>query len=396
MNSFKPNFNKVAVLAGLAVAGLLASALAPVTSLMATQNSQLRLDTIAKNVTTGTAYGDTTNADLGQTIRVRLNLENLTSADLNDITVKAQLPSTASGSINVIGTAQSSAVGFLSDPTSVNLNSGTGYLNYVPGSTKVETIGGPVTSQPDANGTGPLFTNQGLRITLTPGASAQQFVYFDATVTSTAPTRPALNIEFVKTVKNATQNGTFGSSASANAGDTLEFNLFIHNGGCTNGTCGDYPATNVVLKDVLSAGSNSASFSSNEAGPLTRTVSFTLPSGATVSYVPGSTRMINPNDNSSTPLTDVSGISPLLTASGWTFDEGQGAGVLPYCNQYRRNIVFQVKVSTPAVGAPSAPAAKPAVLAAVTQTPATGPESAPILALIGMIPAGLVMRRFKV
>lgn len=392
MNSFKPNFNKVAVVSVLAVVGLLASVLAPVTSLMATQNSQLRLDTIAKNVSTGTAYGDTTNADLGQTIRVRLNLENLTSADLNDITVKAQLPSTASGSINVIGTAQSSAVGFLSDPTSVNLNSGTGYLTYVPNSTKVETIGGPVTSQPDTNGSGPLFSAQGLRVTLSPGASAQQFVYFDATVTNTAPVRPALNIEFYKTVKNVTQNGTFGSSVTAKAGDTLEFNLFVHNG-CTNGTCGDYSATNVVLKDVLSisgtSGTNSATFTSNEAGPFTRTVSLTLANGSTVSYLPGSTRMINPNDNTSQTISDVNGISALLTAAGYKLDIGQGEGVLPFCNQYRRNIVFQVKVSAP-VGATQGQ------VLGVSKLPSTGPETAPILALISMIPTGIMLRRFKV
>lgn len=400
MNSFKPNFSKVTVLTGLAVASLLASVFAPITSLNAAQNSSLRLDTIAKNVTTGTAYGDTTNATLGQTVRVRLNLENLTSADLNDISVKAQLPSTASSSINVIGTAQSSAVGFLSDPTSVNLTSGIGFVNYVPNTTMLETIGGPVTNQPDVNGNGPLFTNQGLRLTLNPGSSAQMFVYFDVTVSNTAPAMAPVKIDFSKTVRNVTQGTGFGSTTAAKNGDILEFNIFVHNG-CTDGTCSDFPVTGVVLKDALSVSngtaSNTATFSSNEAGPFSGTASISIPSGATVTYIAGSTKITqsttsafnNPDFGTAVAIADVSGTSPLLTSAGWTFDEGQGSGVLPFCNQYRRNVLFQVKVNVPTTPAPQGQ-----VLGA--SLPNTGPESLPQLVLAAMIPLGALIRRFRI
>jgi hypothetical protein len=154
------------------------------------------------------------------------------------------------------------------------------------------------------------------------------------------------------------------------------------------------------------SGTNSATFSSKEVGPFTRTVNMTLPNGSTVTYVADSTRMVNPNDNSTKNIADVSGNSPLLTAEGYKFDEGHGIGVLPFCDQYRRNVTFQVKVVTPTPPTtptppvtskvPAAPKAPGQVLSAVKALPNTGPEAGLQLVLAGLVPAGMLIRRFKV
>ena len=78
------------------------------------------------------------------------------------------------------------------------------------------------------------------------------------------------------------------------------------------------------------------------------------------------------------------------------FDQGDIVG----CYSNSLYVTFQAVVSnvivpTPVVTLTVAPV-KPAVLAAVTQTPATGPEELPMLILAGMIPAGIMVRRFKV
>lgn len=210
-------------------------------------------------------------------------------------------------------------------------------------------------------------------------------------------------------VSNAIQGGDWANSISGvKAGDVVNFRVYMHNNTCpandaAGNTSDKCPANvahsayvHVTLPQV--GGTVTANIGSNEtAANIARSLSLVLPSGQTIAYKAGSTRIvhnqIDPNTFWPMPNTSVTENAGDNVTSG-NLDQGDIAG----CYSNSRYITFQAVVSNVVVGTPT-PAvtpAKPAVLAAVTQTPATGPESAPILALIGMIPAGLVLRRFKV
>ncbi len=214
-------------------------------------------------------------------------------------------------------------------------------------------------------------------------------------------------------VSNATQGGDWANSISGvKAGDVVNFRVYLHNNTCAaNDAAGNNhdncPQTvahsayvHVTLPQV--GGTVTANIGSNEtAANIARSLSLVLPSGQTIAYKAGSTRIVHNQIDANTfwpmPNTTVTENAGDNVTSG-NLDQGDIAG----CYSNSRYVSFQAVVSNVVVPAPvgtpvvTSTPVKPAVLAAVTQTPATGPESAPILALIGMIPAGLVLRRFKV
>ncbi len=145
-----------------------------------------RFDVTGKNITSGTAYGNPINARIGDTIRVALNLERMRTTDAV-VRVSAGLPERPDLWIALGAMAQTdgtSVAGYAVGATLVvNVLDGTpAVLRYRPGSTRIETIGGPVEPLPDFAGTSPLFNEQAIRVVQSRGPRSQTFYYFDATV----------------------------------------------------------------------------------------------------------------------------------------------------------------------------------------------------------------------
>lgn len=201
-------------------------------------------------------------------------------------------------------------------------------------------------------------------------------------------------------VGNSTQNpgGAYSTSVTAKPGDVLSFRVYMHNNTCrendgkdnTQERCAATIAHNAFVKVNLpsTGGTVTATIGSDEtASNVSRTVTVNLPAGQTISYKAGSTQSIHnkfdiekfwPMPN--TPQTDNQENG--ITTSGITQGDIHGSYT------WSRYVVFQAQVSN---------VSAPAVLGTTAKVlPSTGPETAPILALIGMIPTGIMLRRFKV
>ena len=161
-------------------------------------------------------------------------------------------------------------------------------------------------------------------------------------------------------IKNVTQNVDFANPATANPGDVLEYRVRIHNPGPS-------PITDVMVKATLDSNvstshSSTVTVSSASADPTSTsaTAVLNLSSAQSISYVPGSTELLDDNAQVISNLPDG------ITAGG----EGIDIGTVNVSITNRRYVEFEVKVGT----TPTPPITPPTTPSAPLAT--AGPESA--------------------
>lgn len=98
----------------------------------------------------------------------------------------------------------------------------------------------------------------------------------------------------VYVVKNVTQNGSYGESASAACSDTLEFSIRLHNSGY--GTLNNINVT-TTLPTNGGTSNMTATYTGGVATTATSSVSYSVPTNGTVSYQAGSTTLYDGNDS---------------------------------------------------------------------------------------------------
>jgi hypothetical protein len=142
----------------------------------------------------------------------------------------------------------------------------------------------------------------------------------------------------VYVVKNATQSGTYGASASATCNDNVEFSIRLHNSGY-----GTLTNINVATTLPASGGTSNmtATYSGGIATTATSSVSLSLGSGDTVSYVNGTTKLYDGSDNLISTLGDG------ITGSGVNVGSLYGSTV-EYVN-------YEAKVNCPTPPTPPTP-----------------------------------------
>ncbi len=214
-------------------------------------------------------------------------------------------------------------------------------------------------------------------------------------------------------VSNATQGTPWADTISGvNPGDTINFKVYMHNNTCpandaTGNTSDNCPATDATHAYVhvtlpQSGGTVTATIGSDQSGSnISRSLTLPLPNGQTITYKMGSTRIIHnqfdtntfwpiPND----PVTE-NGADNVTSGN---LDQGQIDG----CYSWSRFITFQAVVSnvtTTSVTTPSAPTTTTTTTTTVTSAktlPKTGPEDGLQLLLLGMVPAGVLLRKFRI
>ena len=197
-------------------------------------------------------------------------------------------------------------------------------------------------------------------------------------------------------IQNATKGTGWSNSVAVSPGDLLTFQVYVHNDTCAandatgnnQDQCPETTATHSFVKVNLpqSGGVVTATIGSDHtASNTSRNLTLTLPSGQTITYKTGSTQFrrhpIQGAWINTATYQDFLGADTVTTT-------GQSLGDIPGCYSQAVVLVFQAQVSN---------VAAPAVLGTTAKVlPSTGPETAPILALIGMIPTGIMLRRFKV
>lgn len=158
---------------------------------------------------------------------------------------------------------------------------------------------------------------------------------------------------FLLDIKNETQNTDWNNPISANAGDTLVYSVYYHNG--VNNTT----ATNTKLKVALPANNGTSLVSTGylwsdnaenatASNPLTQTATMNVSSSQGLSYITGSAKWY-PNQ------TDWRVDAPAAWPFGQTGDEivsssGVNIGDVQGCWEFSGYVIFKVKVST---GAPA-------------------------------------------
>lgn len=201
-------------------------------------------------------------------------------------------------------------------------------------------------------------------------------------------------------VSNSTKGTGWGTSTTVSPGDVIAFRLYIHNNTCPeNDATGNdrdrCPATNarhtfVKVNVPSNGGTVTATIGSdNTASNVSKSLTLTLPSGQTIAYKVGTT--IKTQNKFNEFDWRVPGATENTLGADNITTSGLDLGDTPGCYGNSRYIVFQAQVSNV-----TAPAVLGTTVTNVTKLPSTGPETAPILALIGMIPTGIMLRRFKV
>jgi hypothetical protein len=126
-------------------------------------------------------YSSQVEVAIGDRLRVRLDLSNTTSHQLQDAVVTSKLPWLLSKSAAITGIMQS-GLGTQSDTISIVVKGSGAYLNYHPESTSLSEGGAISSPIPDRGGVGPLFTPEGINPVLGPDPSVHNYVYFDVDV----------------------------------------------------------------------------------------------------------------------------------------------------------------------------------------------------------------------
>ena len=163
---------------------------------------------------------------------------------------------------------------------------------------------------------------------------------------------------FLLDLKNETQNSDWDHPISANAGDTLIFSVYYHNG------VNDTTATNTKLRVALPTANGTSLTSTGylwadnaenatASNPLTQTATVNISSSQNLSYITGSAKWY-PNQ------TDWRVDPPSPWPSGQTGDEivgssGVNIGDVQGCWEFSGYVIFKVKVSA---GAPALTIAK--------------------------------------
>ncbi len=166
--------------------------------------------------------------------------------------------------------------------------------------------------------------------------------------------------------KNITQGGSYVDPASANPGDTLSFRVRIHNPG-------EACLTNVNVKAALPSGPNTVQTSTvtvwadnATTNYVSDTATVNLSSAQSISYVPGTTQLLN-NSGVISNLPDT-----ILTS-------GVNIGSVCISINERRFVQFQARVGVPTPPPTPAPTPTPTVTptAAAKPAPATLPATGP-------------------
>jgi len=148
-------------------------------------------------------------------------------------------------------------------------------------------------------------------------------------------------------VKNDTKGTSWGFPASADAGDTLTFYLYYHNG--VNGSVASNTTAKVVLPSNYATSQNvTASLWADNASnatvlsPLAQSVPITLSSLQKLEYVAGSAKWY-PNQSNWTTANAVP--FPSSQSGDELFSSGVNIGSINGCWEFSGAIVFQAKVS---------------------------------------------------
>ena len=186
-------------------------------------------------------------------------------------------------------------------------------------------------------------------------------------------------------VRNVTKGQVaFSDPATADQCDTVQFKVRIHN-------VGPDPITGVVVKATLNTEStvnhsSVATISADNSNPATvsDTASVDLSKAAGMSYVAGSTELLDPNGAVITKLGDT------ILTSGVSVPNGVGVST-----EQRRYVQFEAKVDCPQP--PVTPPVTPPATTVVKTLPNTGPgQVAGIVAAVVVVSAAvysLVTRR---
>src|SRR5579875_1060781 len=130
--------------------------------------------------------------------------------------------------------------------------------------------------------------------TIAAGVVAVPMLAFSATAVADSPGQLTGGANVFQ-VKNLTQNGSYGSTASAACNDELRYSVMLHNaayGGLTS----------VEVKADLAAGTVSATPAEGASAGTTGSVKVTVADGGTLGYEAGSTQLFKANTDGSTTL----------------------------------------------------------------------------------------------
>jgi hypothetical protein len=147
------------------------------------QTLELRVN--VENVTGRGAYDVTALVSVGELLRVRLDLQDITDFAVYEVHTSAKIPVHAD-SVPTIAGFLSAEIATVSGVVTARSHT-TLYLNYVPGTTMQSTDGNRMEPVADADQVGALFTSDGIVVTLSPGVDLHQYFYFDLV----AATRPS-------------------------------------------------------------------------------------------------------------------------------------------------------------------------------------------------------------
>jgi hypothetical protein len=189
----------------------------------------------------------------------------------------------------------------------------------------------------------------------------------------------------------------WSNTVAVNPGDLLSFQIYVHNNTCPandasqndQNQCPDTTATHTFVKVNLPAngGVVTATIGSDQASyNISKSLNITLPAGQTISYVSGTT--VYRRHPISGAWVDLSTFQDFGGDNGIT-TTGQALGSIPGCYSQVVVVMFQARVTNVPTGTPKTPPV-------VKTAPNTGPEEAIQFALMGLIPAGVLLRRFRV
>lgn len=313
------------------------------------------------NKTTSTGWQDNSvSASAGDSLAFQVYYHNgVINSVAHNTRIRLNFPTSNQSAINVSVSLGADNAAAITDNVAVNVSSAqklvvdTTSIKWYPNRSATPTIVPATTS-----GAGYVELNMG---DIQGCWEYQGYVTFTASlITSVTPAiSPQFNIftPYVHTqtynrdyylldVKNDTKGTVWGFPASADAGDTLTFYMYYHNGivGST--------ATNTTLKVALpSASATSQSVTASlwsdnatnatAANPMTQSVPITLSSAQKLDYVVGSAKWY-PNQTNWTTSSAVS--FPGGQSSGQLFTSGINIGSINGCWEYSGAVVFQVKV----------------------------------------------------